>query len=66
MSFRSLTPPKFVGALKDRDKALELEERLTEFVTWLNENGVSLFVPAEGELASSTYVHELIEEYVNG
>jgi len=63
----TLTPPKYIEALRDREKSVLLEERLEHFMEWLQER----CWPIEPKESKSTFdnksaIKALIEEYVNG
>ena len=68
---RSLTPPKFVASLRDKEAPLLLEERLKHFVAWLGSKGVALYDRIDGSPTehlrhiSMGELDNWIEEYVN-
>lgn len=62
----SLSPPKYVQALKEQDKAVLLEERLKDFITWLTTYHSYEIGPANGLYRlDDERVQELIREYVD-
>lgn len=68
-NLRSLTPPKFVASLRDKEVPVLLEERLQHFLLWLKSRDVGLHCyPMEGDAYSLTDLEtrELLQEYING
>jgi hypothetical protein len=65
VTLRSLTPPKFVATLREKDANLLLEQRLQHFTEWLRtEHRVTMCRMEAGDVEDED-VQELIREYVD-
>jgi hypothetical protein len=65
--FQSVTPPEWIKHRNAEEALVLLEERLEDFVKWLNNKGVVLwdFNGDELDPGHAADSHALIEEYVN-
>jgi len=69
MTFRSLTPPKYVAALGEKKAVVDLEDRLDHFLKWLwdNHEVALVFLPGMDNPAIGAKNEQgLIRDYVNG